>query len=97
MEINKSLDSKIQETYGKTYFLLYADNGDTRRDYLSLGINYETYDALWNFYEGIGEYVGRVLFGRMSITESLKDHISIIEKWESETRQLIDNVEKRGD
>lgn len=92
MEIDKSLDDKIQEIYERAFDLLY-DPDACVKDHT--GLNSETEGQLWDFVEGIGEYVGKVLSGRMSIAESLKDHISIIEKWESEVRQLIDNIEKK--
>lgn len=90
--MDKSLDDMLQETYEGAFDLLYDQDACAKE---CTGLDSEIEGQLWNFVEGIGEYVGRVLFGRMSITESLKDHISILEKWESETRQLIDNIEKR--
>ena len=90
MEIKKSLNDKLQETYEQAFELLYDKNNYPK---VHTGLDTEVEAVLWDYVEGIGEYVQKVLSGRMSLAESLKDHMSEIETWEKEVKHLMD---KRG-
>ncbi len=87
MKIEKSLNDKLQETYEQAFELLY-DKDNYPKEHTGLDVEVEA--ALWDYVEGIGEYIQKVLSGRMSLTDSLKDHIAKIETWEREVRHLID-------
>ena len=89
MELTKSLNDKIQTAYEQTFDLLYDENGCVKS---KTSLDSETENVLWNFNEGIGVYVDRVLSGHMSINEILKDHISIIETWIEQVEKTILNI-----
>lgn len=76
MVLEKSLLERLQAVYPKAFDLVYHKNGDARE---VTGLPSETESLLWDFIDGIGSYIDRVLSGRMSIAESLKDHMAIIE------------------
>lgn len=89
MKIEKSLNDRIQTAYEQTFDLLYDEHGAKEQT----GINKETENILWDFNEGIGCYVDRVLSGHMSINKSLKDHIGIIESWIKKIEKAISKHE----
>ena len=93
MEIEKSLNDRIQAAYEQSFDLLYDQNACVKKN---TGLDSKTEDALWNFNEGIGEYVNKVLSGRMSIKEMLKDHISIIDVWVEQVEEILLNI-KQGE
>ena len=86
MEIEKSLNDRIQATYEQTFDLLYNQDGCVKD---STGLDSKTENLLWDFNDGIGGYVERVLSGQMSINEMLKDHIGIIETWIEQVEEAI--------
>ena len=89
MEIEKSLNDRIQAAYERSFDLLYDQNACVKK---KTGLNPETEDVLWHFNEGKGEYVDKVLSGRMSIKEALEDHITIIETWVEQVETTILNI-----
>ena len=75
-------------TYEQTFDLLY----DEQEAKAETSLDNETESILWNFNEGIGIYIEKILSGQMSINEMLKDHIAIIETWIEQVEETIANI-----
>ena len=69
--------------------LLYDSNSCVKD---KTGLDPKVENILWDFNEGIGPYVDKVLSGRMSIAESLKDHMQIIEDWVKKVETTLANI-----
>lgn len=85
MELEKSLKERVNIAGVQLYDILYDENGAKNNN----GLDEKTNTKLWDFEDGFPVYLNKVLSGRMSLAESSKDHMSIIEEWLSDIEKII--------